>query len=105
MNLRVIESETRSQVSTPVSVNIPQYENQLSQDEIQKITKDTTEFQGVPHSTSKSLDMLDNLDVSSTISTRQVSCSDIKSTSKLFEPKSFYDAKYSKSIASTSPFK
>ncbi|XP_003492639.1 biotin--protein ligase isoform X1 [Bombus impatiens] len=100
-----LESETRSQVSTPVSVNIPQHENQLSQDEIQKITKDTAEFQGVPHSTSKSLDMLDNLDVSSTINTRQVSCSDIKSTSKSFEPKSFYDAKYSKSIASTSPFK
>ncbi|KAF3428083.1 hypothetical protein E2986_00055 [Frieseomelitta varia] len=102
-----LESECRSQVSTPVSTTtIPQYEDQLSREEIQKITEDTTKFQGVPHSASKSLDMLDNLeDVSSSISTKQVSCSDIKSTSKPFEPKTFYDAKNIKRTSSASPFK
>lgn len=106
-NYFATESECRSQVSTPVSTTtIPQYEDQLSREEIQKITEDTTKFQGVPHSASKSLDMLDNLeDVSSSISTRQVSCSDIKSTSKPFESKTFYDAKNIKRTSSASPFK
>ncbi|XP_043801888.1 biotin--protein ligase isoform X2 [Apis laboriosa] len=95
-----LEIESRSQVSTPVSINISQHEIQLSEDEIQKITEDI-EFQGVPHSTSKSLDVLDNLeDESKAIRYRQVSCSDIKSTSK-----PFHDAKDSKIMVSTSPFK
>ncbi|XP_076762420.1 holocarboxylase synthetase-like protein [Xylocopa sonorina] len=100
------ESESRSQISTPVSVSIPEQESQLLPDEVKDATVHTTEFQGVPHSGSKSLDTLDNLDeIPETIKVKQVSCSDIKSTSKPFEQKAFYDAKDSKVASSTSPFK
>ncbi|XP_017756653.1 PREDICTED: uncharacterized protein LOC108548299 [Eufriesea mexicana] len=57
-----IGSESRSQVSTPVSVNILQHETQSLQDELSEVTDDTTEIQGVPHSVSKSLDAFDNLE-------------------------------------------
>ncbi|KOC60318.1 Biotin--protein ligase [Habropoda laboriosa] len=88
----MLESEIRSEVCTPISVNIPQQENQSTlTDEIQDAAKDTIQSQDILNSDSKSLDKLDNLEEVSNV-TEQVS-SGIENIKEFFEQKAFYDAR------------
>ncbi|XP_076390314.1 holocarboxylase synthetase-like protein isoform X2 [Megachile rotundata] len=99
-----LESTTRSQASTPISTKSFQQEGEPVSSTMQDSTNDFIERQGVSRSGSKSLDTLDNLEEISQIKQfRQVSCSDIKDTSKS-KPKTFYDAKDSNVALSTSSF-
>ncbi|OAD52016.1 hypothetical protein WN48_03347 [Eufriesea mexicana] len=57
-----IGSENRSQVSTPVSVNILQRETRSLQDELSEVIDETADIQGVSNSVSKSFDAFDDLE-------------------------------------------
>ncbi|XP_026672843.1 biotin--protein ligase [Ceratina calcarata] len=99
---RFPDNKSRSEVSTPISAKA-QLEYQSLSDEA---VEDTIEYKGVPHSGSKSLDTLDNLDdLADTIKTKQASCSDIKEKNKPFDEKAFYDTKRTQKAASTSAIK
>lgn len=97
-----LDNKSRSEVSTPISAKA-QLDYQSFSDEA---AEDTIEYKGVPHSGSKSLDTLDNLDdLADTIKAKQASCSDIKDQNKPFDEKVFYDTKRAQKAASTSAIK
>lgn len=104
-NVYVLENESRSDVSTPVSINTSQQKSHSVADETEDLMEDTIQVRGVPHSGSKSLDVLDNLEEVSNIKLKQTSCSDIKITSKPFEQSAFYDVKDSNRATSASTVK
>ncbi|XP_076681827.1 holocarboxylase synthetase-like protein isoform X3 [Andrena cerasifolii] len=99
-------TESRSEISTPASIYIPQQDNELSSNVTQVVTDNTIPFQGVSHSGSKSLDTLETLEESPNVKKPwQISCIDIKSTSKLSEQKDFVVVQESKVTPSKSNIK
>ncbi|CAK9823781.1 Biotin--protein ligase [Anthophora retusa] len=96
MSSETLESEIRNEVCTPISVNIPQEEAQLTlTDETQDTANDTVQFQDVSNSESKSLDKSDNNleTVPNITNVEQVSSIDAETIKKVFEQKVCYDAK------------